>query len=93
MTQRMENLYPSLRAPPDNCQQEWKGGVKREGVVKFELWRQDDNGNRFLVGAFQDRAGAETMLAELTRNLHKQTYWITEIKSQCGSADDAEIGV
>jgi hypothetical protein len=45
--------------------------------VEFELWRQDDNGNRFLIGAFIDRAGAEKMLAELTRNQHKQTYWIT----------------
>ena len=44
----------------------------------FELWRQDDNGNRFLVGAFSDRAVAERRLAELCRNPHKQTYWISE---------------
>jgi len=46
--------------------------------VTFELWRQDDNGNRFLVGVFTDRTGAELRLAELTLNPHKQTYWITE---------------
>jgi hypothetical protein len=44
----------------------------------FSLWRQDDNGNRFLVGEFSDRAAAETRLAELTRSLHKQTCWISK---------------
>jgi hypothetical protein len=48
--------------------------------VKLELWRQDDNGNRFLVCFFVDRAAAERRLAELTGNPHKQTYWITEQK-------------
>ena len=46
--------------------------------MSFELWRQDDNGNRFLVGTFADRAVAEERLAELTRTVHKQTYWICE---------------
>lgn len=46
--------------------------------MTFELWRQDDNGNRFPVGTFPDRAAAEARLAELTRIPHKQTYWITE---------------
>jgi hypothetical protein len=52
--------------------------MKSENGARFELWRQDDNGNYFLVGAFPDRAGAEQRLAELTRNPHKQTYWIKE---------------
>jgi hypothetical protein len=43
-----------------------------------ELWRQDDNGNRFLVGIYSDRAAAEQKMAELTRTLHKQSYWIAE---------------
>lgn len=47
-------------------------------TLQFELWRQDDNGNRFLVGPFVDRAAAERRLVELTGNPHKQTYWITE---------------
>jgi len=44
--------------------------------MRFELWRQDDNGNRFLVCGFPDRSAAEERLAELTRVPHKQTYWI-----------------
>jgi len=46
--------------------------------MTYELWRQDDNGNHFLVGTFANRAAAEQRLAELTRVPHKQTYWITE---------------
>jgi hypothetical protein len=44
--------------------------------MSIELWRQDDNGNRFLVGCFSERSAAEERLAELTRVQHKQTYWI-----------------
>lgn len=44
--------------------------------MTFELWRQDDNGNRFLVASYPDRSAAEERLAELSRSLHKQTYWI-----------------
>jgi hypothetical protein len=44
----------------------------------FLLWRQDDNGNRFIVGSFADRTAAERQMAELTRALHKQTYWIED---------------
>ncbi len=46
--------------------------------VVFELWRQDDNGNRFLIGVFPGRAAAEEHMAELCRNPHKQIYWIAE---------------
>ncbi len=48
----------------------------------FQLWRQDDNGNRFLVGIFSERKIAEGRLDELTRAPHKQTYWIIEY--HCG---------
>lgn len=46
--------------------------------MPYELWRQDDNGNRFLIATYVDRAAAEQCLAKLTRSAHKQTYWITE---------------
>ena len=44
----------------------------------FELWRQDDNGGRFLVGRYDRREGAEAKLAALSRGAHKQFYWIVE---------------
>lgn len=46
--------------------------------MTFELWRQDDNGNGFLVGSFSERSAAEERLAEMNRCHHKQAYWITE---------------
>jgi len=46
--------------------------------MSFELWRQDDNGNRLLIGCYADRSAAEAQLARLTRVLHKQIYWIEE---------------
>ncbi|MCM2265209.1 MAG: hypothetical protein NDI73_08445 [Desulfuromonadales bacterium] len=46
--------------------------------MPFELWRQDDNGQRFLVGCYRNFDEAESRLAELTRVQHKQTYWISE---------------
>lgn len=54
----------------------------------FELWRQDDNGNRFLAGSYPDRAAAEERLAGLTRSLHKQTYWI-EVQGDDGEPADS----
>ncbi len=45
----------------------------------YELWRQDDNGNRFAMGRWPDRASAEARLAQLSRGHHKQTYWITAV--------------
>lgn len=43
------------------------------------VWRQDDNGQRFIVGTYSSREGAETRIAELTRSIHKQIYWISEV--------------
>lgn len=43
---------------------------------KFTLKRQDDNGNIFVVGTFPTHKDAENKLKELTRNVHKQHYWI-----------------
>jgi hypothetical protein len=45
----------------------------------WEVWRQDDNGNRYLVSTHTDKASAELRLAELESGVvHKQAYWITE---------------
>lgn len=50
--------------------------------MPFELWRQDDNGNRFLIDTYDNLAEAETRLAELARIPHKQTYWITKCSQE-----------
>ena len=45
----------------------------------FEVWRQDDNGNRFLVSRHLDRATAEAAVAAIESGVvHKQMYWMIE---------------
>lgn len=56
--------------------------------MAFLLRRQDDNGHRFTVGSWPDRAGAEQRLAELTRCLHKQYYWIEETGKEAVAEED-----
>jgi hypothetical protein len=56
---------------------------RMEAVSKsscWELWRQDDNGNRLLVASFEEREVALTALDRFESQHHKQTYWIEEKK-------------
>lgn len=50
----------------------------RPGRMVFELWRLDDNGNEFLVEAFDEREAAEEKIAGLAAGGHRQTYWLKE---------------
>ena len=59
--------------PRDHEMQFW---IKALCPMSWQLWRQDDNGQRFLVGEYKDEATAETSMADLMKCLHKQTYWI-----------------
>jgi hypothetical protein len=42
----------------------------------WQLWRQDDNGNKFLVGSFPTEESADEKMSELLFGHHKQTYWV-----------------
>ncbi len=45
----------------------------------FEVWRQDDNGNRYLLSTHADRAAAEAVVAEMESGVqHKQLYSVVE---------------
>lgn len=52
----------------------------------WQLWRQDGNGNRFLVAEFENKESAETRMMELTRCQHQQTYWICRGGSSLSTA-------
>ena len=52
--------------------------------MAWHLWRQDDNGNRFLIDTYATRELAEDRIAELTRSPHKQTYWVSEEDNGAG---------
>lgn len=45
-----------------------------------ELWRQDDNGHKFLIETFPCRADAVSAMKEFEARLHKQTYWVEKKK-------------
>ena len=45
----------------------------------WQLWRQDDNGQKFLVEAFPEREPAESLLRALEARGHKQTYWLVPV--------------
>jgi hypothetical protein len=45
---------------------------------RWSVWRQDDNGNQFLVCANLTRANAEALAAELESRGHKQLYWVSQ---------------
>jgi CubicO group peptidase (beta-lactamase class C family) len=44
---------------------------------RWELWREDDNGNRYLVSVHEDEAAAGARLAAFEAGVvHKQRYWV-----------------
>jgi hypothetical protein len=51
-----------------------------ETDVRYTLWRQDDNGNRFAVAVFARREEAEEQLLTFSLLPHRQIYWIEEAK-------------
>jgi hypothetical protein len=42
----------------------------------WELWRQDDNGNRFVITRFHSAEAAEAEQRRFEALGHKQTYWV-----------------
>jgi ribosomal protein S18 acetylase RimI-like enzyme len=46
--------------------------------MPWELWRQDDHGNEFLVREFVDRGAAEEARDSFAARGHHQHYWVVE---------------
>lgn len=44
-----------------------------------ELWRQDDNGHKFLIETFSCKADALKAMRDFEGRLHKQTYWVQKV--------------
>ncbi len=47
-------------------------------LIRWELWRQDDNGVRVLIASFEEQQAAYEALVRFESRHHKQTYWIEE---------------
>jgi hypothetical protein len=45
-------------------------------ALPWRVVRQDDNGNRYLVGRHSTREEARQVIARLEAGGHKQLYWI-----------------
>lgn len=44
----------------------------------YQVWRQDDNGNQFVVESDLTREDAQKLAFELEARGHKQVYWVKE---------------
>lgn len=45
-------------------------------AVPHALFREDDNGTRFLIARYPSREAADELAEELTRRGHKQHYFV-----------------
>ncbi|HKF54645.1 MAG TPA: hypothetical protein VKJ45_04345 [Blastocatellia bacterium] len=51
-------------------------------LASYDVWRQDDNGNRYLVSADVCRPDAMRLMQRLESTKHKQTYWVAQHQPQ-----------
>ncbi|MEU5529639.1 hypothetical protein ABZ744_22145 [Micromonospora chersina] len=63
----MESVDPG--GPPSDAE-------VRRGPRNWTVWRQDDNGNRYVVSRHETRAEADSTAATMEARGHKQTYWV-----------------
>lgn len=62
---------------PDGTKVELTTGPAAGALPRtFAVWRQDDNGSRFLVSGNHSQEDAERLCAELEERGHKQMYWV-----------------
>jgi len=54
----------------------------------WELWRQDEQGNEFLVRAFAEREEAEGARDELIARGHRQQYWVRSPAAEQASGEN-----
>ncbi len=55
----------------------WWAAIERSKVTDWTVWRQDDNGQSYVVETHLNEADAGLLVAELEGSAHKQTYWAT----------------
>jgi predicted secreted protein len=49
---------------------------------RWQLKRQDDNGNQYVMGTFGLKEQAEDRMAHYQNKGHKQTYWVERIEGK-----------
>lgn len=69
-------------AVPRLASPHFAGAISEPAVVnRHALYREDDNGARFLIAEFDTREEAEARAAELAHGGHKQHYFIEAVSS------------
>lgn len=63
---------------------EYLEGRPFERGARWQLWRQDDNGGRFVMAEFERRYEAMTEMETMERRGHKQTYWVSSRETPGG---------
>lgn len=58
----------------------WWASVPDAAYPSWVVWRQDDNGNQFVVRANLTEAQARAMAKEYEELGHKQIYWVADAK-------------
>ena len=51
----------------------------------WQLKRQDDYGNQYVIAIFESKEQASKMMADYEAKGHKQTYWIEEASEPLSS--------
>ena len=57
----------------------------------WTVWRQDDNGNRFVVKSGLTEQQARQLTSELESHGHKQLYWMTRVSAVDEKASVTEV--
>jgi len=50
-----------------------------ETTPEWSVWREDDNGNVFLIQSQLNQADALRLAEEFERKGHKQRYWVEKL--------------
>lgn len=59
---------------------DWMSWINPElALVAYEIWRQDDNGQAFIIRTARCRADAARMIRRLESSPHKQMYWMRPV--------------
>lgn len=79
-TRRLEPNHPNERPPPVGpAAARTVHNPCMEKPIRWQVWRQDDNGARFLLASYETEDEARTRLEEIekTGGHHKQLYWMS----------------
>jgi hypothetical protein len=53
----------------------WWAAVEKSKVTDWTVWRQDDNGQKYVIQTNLNETDAGLLVAELEASAHKQSYW------------------